>query len=234
MFSIYKRELRSYFTSTIGYIFMAVFLALSGALVWVLNFLSATTSFATYFFTMIFFFIVLIPILTMKLLSEERRTKTEQLLLTSPITLLDVVLGKFFAAFTLFEMTLGLTLLNFIPVSFYGRVNIAEIISNFIGVTCIAAALIAIGLFVSSLTESQFVAAIGTIAVILALLLVGVFSASIVNDAVREFVKWFSILDRYVEFRYGLFDASAIVYYLSMSALFLFLTVRVLEKRRWS
>ena len=84
MFAIYKRELTSYFTSTLGYIFMAVFLALSGAIVWFSNFLSATTSFGSYFFIMIFFFIILIPILTMKLLSEERRTKTEQLLSQPP------------------------------------------------------------------------------------------------------------------------------------------------------
>lgn len=234
MFAIYKRELSAYFTSTIGYIFMAVFLALSGAIVWFSTFFSATTSFANYFFIMIFFFIILIPILTMKLLSEERRTKTEQILLTSPVSLSGIITAKFFAALTLFEVTFIISLLNLIPVSGYGKVNTAEIISNFIGVTCVAASLIAIGIFISSLTESQFIAAIGSIAVILGTLMVGLFSSSIGNNVIRVIVKWFSILDRYVNFRYGIFDVSSIIYYISISAIFIFLTVRVYEKRRWS
>lgn len=234
MFAIYKRELSAYFTSTIGYIFMAVFLALSGAIVWFSTFFSATTSFANYFFIMIFFFIILIPILTMKLLSEERRTKTEQILLTAPVSLANIVTAKFFAALTLFEMTFLISLINLIPASFYGKINTAEIISNFIGVTCVAASLIAIGIFISSLTESQFIAAIGSIAVILGTLLVGLFSSSIGNNVIRVIVKWFSILDRYVNFRYGIFDVSSIIYYVSISAIFIFLTVRVYEKRRWA
>lgn len=234
MLAIYKRELSAYFTSTIGYIFMAVFLALSGAIVWFSTFFSATTSFANYFFIMIFFFIILIPILTMKLLSEERRTKTEQILLTAPVSLANIVAAKFFAALTLFEMTFVISLINLIPASFYGKINTAEIISNFIGVTCVAASLIAIGIFISSLTESQFIAAIGSIAVILGTLLVGLFSSSISNNVIRVIVKWFSILDRYVNFRYGIFDVSSIIYYISISAIFIFLTVRVYEKRRWA
>ncbi|MBQ7897064.1 MAG: ABC transporter permease [Clostridia bacterium] len=234
MFAIYKRELTGYFTSTLGYIFMAVFLALSGAIVWFSTFFSATTSFGNYFFIMIFFFIILIPILTMRLLSEERRTKTEQILLTAPVSLFNIIFAKFLAALTLFETTFLISLLNLIPVSRYGTVNTAEVISNFIGVSCIAMSLIAIGLFISSLTESQFIAAIGSIAVILGILLVGVFSSSITNDFVRVFVKWFSILDRFVNFRYGIFDISSIVYYISISAIFIFLTVRVYEKRRWA
>ena len=234
MLAIYKRELSAYFTSTIGYIFMAVFLALSGAIVWFSTFFSATTSFANYFFIMIFFFIILIPILTMKLLSEERRTKTEQILLTAPVSLANIITAKFFAALTLFEMTFLISLINLIPASFYGTVNTAEIISNFIGVTCVAASLIAVGIFISSLTESQFIAAIGSIAVILGTLLVGLFSSSINNNVIRIVVKWFSILDRYVNFRYGIFDVSSIIYYISISAIFIFLTVRVYEKRRWA
>lgn len=234
MFAIYKRELSAYFTSTIGYIFMAVFLALSGAIVWFSSFFSATTSFGNYFFIMIFFFIILIPILTMKLFSEERRTKTEQILLTSPVSLFGMVMAKFLAAMTLFEATFLVSLVNFIPVSLYGEVNIAETISSFIGVSCVAASLIAIGIFISSTTESQFIAAIGSIAVILVMLLVGLFSSSIGNDVIRVVVKWFSILDRYVNFRYGIFDFSSILYYISISAIFIFLTVRVFEKRRWA
>lgn len=234
MFAIYKRELSQYFSSTLGYIFMAVFLALSGVLVWFTTFFSASSSFSVYFFVLIFFFIILIPILTMRLLSDERRTKTEQILLTSPVSLSGIISAKFFAALTLFEVTFLLSFLNFIPVSFYGKINTAEILSNFVGLTCLASSLIAVGVFISALTESQFIAAIGSIATILGLLMVGLFSSSITNDFLRVVVKWFSVLDRYVNFRYGIFDVSSVLYYISITAIFLFLTVRVYEKRRWA
>ncbi len=234
MKAIFKRELTAYFTSAIGYIFVAVFLALSGCMVWISTFYFGTTSVANYFFIMIFFFIILIPLLTMKLLSEERRSRTEQLLLTSPVSLFGIVTGKFFAAYTLFEVTFALSLINLLPITTYGKINAAEVISNFIGVSCIAAALIAIGLFVSGLTESQFIAAIVSIASITATLILYLFSQFITNDFIRTVVKWISVLDRYVNFRFGLFDFSSILYYVSLCVVFMFLSVRVLEKRRWS
>jgi ABC-2 type transport system permease protein len=234
MKAIFKREFASYFTSTLGYIFMAVFLAISGAMVAFTCFFSATTSTFNYFFIMLFFFIILIPILTMRLLSEERHARTDQLLLTSPVSLFGIVMGKFLAAFLLFEITFAISFVNFIPVSLFGKLNGAELISNFIGVSCLSSALIALGLFLSSLTESQFVAAISSIASILLLLIMGLFSSSINNDVVRNVVKWFSILDRFQNFRFGLFDFSSILYYISLTVIFLFVTVRVLEKRRWS
>ena len=236
MTAIFKRELSSYFTSTLGYIFMAVFLAVSGAVVWFTGLFQGTAALGSYFFIMIFFFIILIPILTMKLLSEERRSRTDQLLLTSPVSLFGIVTGKFLAAFVLFEITFIISFLNFIPLSLYSKsgLHAAEIISNFIGISCLAASLISLGIFISGLTESQFVAAIASIAAIFATLVLGVVSASISNDFLRTFVKWFSLLDRYVNFRYGLFDTAAVIYYLSLTLIFLFLSVRVLEKRRWA
>ncbi|MBR5459646.1 MAG: ABC transporter permease subunit [Clostridia bacterium] len=234
MTAIFKRELSSYFTSTIGYIFMAVFLAISGAIVWLTGFFQGSTSMGNYFFIMIFFFVILIPILTMKLLSEERRSRTDQLLLTSPVSLFGIVTGKFLAAFVLFEITFAVSLLNFIPLSLYGKLQTAEIISNFIGISCVAATLISLGIFVSGLTESQFVAAIASIAAILGTLIIGIFSSSITSDFLRNFVKWFSLLDRYANFRFGLFDFSSVLYYVSLTLIFLFMSVRVLEKRRWA
>ena len=235
MIAIFKRELSSYFTSTLGYIFMAVFLAVSGAIVWFTGLFQGTASLGNYFFIMIFFFIILIPILTMKLLSEERRSRTDQLLLTSPVSLFGIVVGKFLAAFVLFEITFVVSFLNFIPLALYSEgLHVAEIISNFIGISCLAATLIALGIFISGLTESQFVAAIASIASIFATLIIGIVSASIANDFLRTVVKWFSLLDRYVNFRYGLFDIASVIYYISLTLIFLFLSVRVLEKRRWA
>ncbi len=234
MSAVYKRELAAYFISPIGYIFMAVFFAISGAMVWLCSFYFSTVDTSTYFFVMQFFFIILIPILTMRLLSEERRSKTEQILLTSPVGLYEIVAAKFFAAYTLFAGTVILSLLNFVPLYFYGAPNTAVIISNTVGILFIGAAFIAIGLFISALTESQFVAVISTIAAILGVILLGTFSTGIKSDILRVIIKWISVTERYNNFMYGLFDVSSILYYVSVAIIFIFLTVRIYEKRRWS
>ena len=234
MLAIFKREFSSYFTSTLGYIFMAVFLAISGAMVGLNCLFNGTSSTNNYFFIMIFFFIILIPILTMRLLSEERRVRTDQLLLTSPISLFEIVAGKFLAAFALFEITFVISLLNFYPVAKFGTLQATEILSNFIGISCLASSLIALGLLISSLTESQFVAAIASIASILVLIIIGLFSSNINNNFLRTVVKWFSILDRYNNFQNEIFDVASILYYVSLTIIFLFISVRVMEKRRWA
>ena len=115
----------------------------------------------------------------------------------------------------------------------YGTPNTAILISSTVGIFFIGSAFIAIGVFISSLTENQLVSAIGSIFVILALLALGLVSSSITNDVLRTVVKWISIFDRSYSFNYGLFDINAVVYYVSISVVFLFLTVRVYEKRRW-
>jgi len=235
MFAVFKRDLVSYFTTPIGYVFMAIFLAINGGLFSLMTLQAGSQSSITGYFSMVTIILaIVIPVLTMKSFSEEKKQKTEQLLLTSPVSLFGIVGGKFLAAFSLFELTFALSYLNFYPISIYGDLQWPQLISNFIGISCLAASLIALGIFLSGLTESQFVASITTIAAILGTLLVGMFSSSIDNDFVRRAVKWFSILDRYVNFRFGLFDASSVLYYVSITLVFLFLSVRILEKRRWA
>lgn len=233
MCAIFKRELSAYFISPVGYVFMALYLAISGAMLWIFTFMSGTVNTASYFFVMLIFFIILIPILTMKLLSEERKSKTEQILLTSPVSLFEVIFAKYLAAFVLFLLTVLLSCLYFIPLYSYGSPNTAILISNVVGLLFVGGAFIAIGLFISSLTESQFVAIIGTIGAILTFILLGVFSKDIKSDAFRVVIKWLSVLDRFNSFMYGLFDIGAILYYFSIAIIFLFLTIRMYEKRRW-
>ena len=105
MSAIYKREMLSYFTSPIGYIFIAMFMAMSGIIFSFFTFLSNSTATSTYFNFLLFIFIVVIPLLTMKLMSEERKLKTEQILLTAPLSITSIILAKFFAAFTMFGIT---------------------------------------------------------------------------------------------------------------------------------
>ncbi len=234
MSAIYKRELRSYFSTSIGYIFVGIFLALSGALFSFCTLQQGTESDPTLYFTlMLFGFVVIVPLLTMKLFSEERKLKTEQLLLTSPVSLWGMVLAKFLAAYTIFSCTFLFSCLNFTILYGYGTPETAIIVGNIISILLVGMAFVAIGVFVSALTENQLIAAFGTIAILLALLLVG-FVSQVVNFApLRVVINWISIFTRFTPFTYGQFSFSAIVYYISIAFVFLFLTVRVFEKRRW-
>lgn len=233
MFAIYKKELRGYFISPVGYVFMAVFLVASALLLSFNNLSQASTELSGYFSLMIFLFVVLIPLLTMRLLSEERKTKTEQILLTAPVSLTGILVAKFLSALTLFGGTLVLSLVNLIPLYAMGNPNTAKIFSLTLGTLLIGAAFISIGLFISALTENQLSSAIVSIAAILGLEVLGLISGSIPNDALRTMVKWISIFDRFNDFANGMLDFSALLYYFSIVVVFVFLSVRVYEKRRW-
>lgn len=235
MFAIYKRELRSYFISPIGYIFVAAFLCVSGIL------FSYTTiqageasSVGTYFSLLLMLFVVVLPLLTMKLFSDERRLRTEPLLLSAPVSLMGMVAAKFFAAYTVFAGTFLISCLDFIALYTHGEPNTAIILGNIFAILLVGGACIAIGVFVSSLTENQLIAAIVTMLIIAFFVFTTVLNSYIDSYAVRAVLSWISIFDRYVNFSYGYFDFNALLYYISLSFVFLFLTVRVYEKRRWS
>ena len=234
MLAIYKRELRSYFSTAIGYIFVGIFLALSGAIFSFTTIQAREESDSAFYFTlMLYAFIVVLPLLTMKLFSEERKSKTEQLLLTAPISLWSMVVAKFLAAYTIFAITFLASCLNFFILFNYGTLEVAIILGNIISILLVGAAFVAIGIFVSALTENQLIAAFGTMAILFVLLLMGTVSQYITFTPLRVMVKWLSIFTRYADFTYGLFNFSALVYYASIAFVFLFLTVRLFEKRRW-
>jgi len=242
MGAIFKRELAAYFKSPIGYVFSAIFFAISGVCFVSTTVAAGTTNTAVYFSMVLLFFVILIPLLTMKLLSEEKKLGTEQLLLTSPVSLVGVICAKFFAAFTIFALTLGISsILNMFAL--YGiakeqeyviaKMNLPTFLGCILGVLLIGAAFIAIGLFISSLTENQIISAVVSIGVFALIMASQAFAAGINNTFLRVFVKWFSVMDRFAGFQRGVFDITAIVYYISLTTVFLFLTVRIYEKRRW-
>ena len=233
MFALYKKELRGYFISPVGYIFLSLFLIATALIVSYVNLSQATTDVSSYYTLVLFLFVVLIPLLTMRTLSEERKTRTEQILLTSPISLPGIIMAKFFSAFTLFAGALVLSLVNFIPLYANGTPNTARIFSMTLGTLLIGAAFIAIGIFISALTESQLSSAIVTIFALLALEALGLVSSSINNACLRTVVRWISIFDRFNDFNNGVLNISALVYYFSITVVFIFLCVRVMEKRRW-
>ena len=236
MLAIYKREMLSYFTSPIGYVFIAVFLALNAFIFSIFTLMAGEgSSVGSYFMFVLFIFIVLVPLLTMKSFSEERKMRTEQLILTSPVSLMGMVFAKFLAAFTMFGGTfLGGNLINFATLYMYGEPNTAVLISSSIGILLIGAAFIAIGLFVSAMTENQLVAAVGTMGILIFLLLIGFLTSYIDSYVVRTVLNWISIYSRFGNFSYGILDPATFVYYFSICFVFMFITVRIYEKRRWS
>lgn len=233
MFAIYKKELRSYFVNPIGYVYVALFLAVSSLLFTYTTLYSGTCEVNVYYTFILYLFAILIPLLTMRMLSEEKKSKTEQILLTSPVSLFSVIFAKYLAAFTLFAGTLLVSCLNFIVLYFYGEPNTVIMFSTTLGILLIGSAFVAIGIFVSACTENQLVSALVTIVSIAFTLVIGLLASYVKFTPLRVVMKWLSIFDRFYVFTYGYFDIVALLYYVSITVVFIFLTIRVYEKRRW-
>lgn len=234
MLAIYKKEMRTYFTTPLGYVFIAAFLAVSGFVFAFSTLQSQTSDVSGYFQIMIFGYIVIVPMLTMRSFSEERRTRTEQLLMTSPVSITSMIFAKFFAAFTMFAGTVLVSCLYYIPLFSYGEPNVGKAVGCLIAMLLVGMCFIAVGIFVSTLTESPVTASIGTMAILLCFAAAAIFNNLIDAYFIRYILNWISVYSRYVNFTYGIFDISATVYYLSITAIFLFLSVRVYERRRYA
>lgn len=235
MLAIFKREMRSYFTGVIGYVFLVLFLAVGGILFCYTTLYSMSSATSSYFLLMLLFSAVVLPLLTMKSFSEERKLKTEQLLLTAPVSIPSMVIGKFLASYVIFAGALVFNSLYFLVLLPYAQVKIATLIGSLIALLLVGMVFIAIGLFVSSLTENQLTAAIGTIAIILVLLAIGLINSLIPSDyAIRFVFDAISIFTRFQNFTNGIFDVASFVYYISVAAEFLYLTVRIYDRRRYN
>lgn len=234
MTAIFKREFKAYFTSMLGYVFLTIFLLLSGVMFVVNNLLSGTTSMTSYFASMISWASFILPILTMRIFSEDKKQKTDQLLLTAPIGIHEMVLGKFFAAVCAFLIGVAFSVLYPIILSFYGTVPTAETISCFIGFVLYASCIIAIGAYMSSLTESQIVAAISTYGVIILIMFIGNIAAQSNNAALSTVLMWLSPINRFSDFTMGILNIESIVYYISFAAVFVVAAIRTFEKKRWN
>ena len=227
--------MRSYFTGVIGYVFLVLFLAVGGILFCYTTLYSMSSATSSYFLLMLLFSAVVLPLLTMKSFSEERKLKTEQLLLTAPVSIPSMVLGKFLASYVIFAGALVFNSLYFLVLLPYAQVKIATLIGSLIALLLVGMVFIAIGLFVSSLTENQLTAAIGTIAIILVLLAIGLVNSLIPSDyAIRFVFDAISIFTRFQNFTNGIFDVASFVYYISVAAVFLYLTMRIYDRRRYN
>ena len=227
--------MRSYFTGVIGYVFLVLFLAVGGALFCLTTLFSMSASVSGYYTDMLIVCAVILPLLTMKSFSDERKTKTEQLLLTAPVSLTGMVMGKFLAAYTMFSSALVVNSLYFLILYRYAAVKTAMLIGNIVALLLVGMVFIAIGLFVSSITENQLSAAVGTMAIIIVFLAIGLINTLLPNEYwLRYVINAISVFSRFQTFTNGYFDLSSLVYYLSVSAIFLYLTVRVYDRRRYS
>jgi len=234
MTAILKREFMAYFYSPIGYIYLAVYFFFAG-LYFVMFALVQQRADITPVFSGLFTIILfLIPILTMRLLSEDKKNRTDQALLTAPLPLLNLVLGKFFAAVIVYLVGLSITLIFGLIIHSFTPPNWAIIWGNFIAMLLLGMALISIGMFISALTENQVIAATGGFAVGLLLLLIDALGNFVDNQLVQRILFEMSFSRHFNSFPGGIFHFSSIFYFFSITAIFVFLTVRVLEKRRWS
>ena len=234
MFAIYKRDLRSYFVGVLGYVFLVIYLAVAGILFSYTTMFSMSSDVTNYFTLMLVFSAIVLPLLTMKSFSEERKTKTEQLILTAPVSLPAMVFGKFFASYTVFGAATVFTSLYFLFLIPYTQLKFAVLYGNLIALLLVGMVFISIGLFVSALTENQLSAAIGTIAIILGFLGIGLINSLIPTSyAIRYVFDALSIFTRFQSFVNGYFEFASVIYYLSVSGIFLWLTIRVYDRRRF-
>ncbi len=230
--AVLKRELSAYFKAPIGYVFMAASFLFSGFFFYMFSLSMGSTDVSGVFQGMFYVYMIFVPILTMRLMAEDNRQKTDQLLLTAPVSLFGLVFGKFLAAYIMFLMGDVIMLIYGVVMSFFAQVNWAMILGNFVALALAGGIFVSAGLFVSSLTESQMIAAIGSFALNLTLMLITTVAQVIPVKFISDIIYSISIFDRYYEFTEGIFSLSNAFFFLSVIVIFMFLTVRVLEKRR--
>ena len=233
MLAILKREMQNYFASPIGYIFLAVFYFFAG--MFFSSVLYANTTDITYVFSSLFTVLIfIIPLLTMRSMSEDKKQKTDQLLLTSPINLSGLVMGKFLAAFLMYCIALAVTVVYSLILATFAAPEWSVVIGNIFGALILGAALIAIGVFISSLTENQLIAAVGSFAVMMFIMMIDGFASLIPVDFIANIILSLSFMSRYEDFVSGILNISNVLFFVSIAVVFIFLTVRVLERRRWN
>lgn len=235
MIAIFKREMRAYFTGVIGYVFLASFLAVAGVVFSYTTLFSLRADVTSYFTFMLLFSAIILPILTMKSFSEERKMRTEQLLMTAPVSITGMVMGKLLASYVMYAGALLFSSIYFLILIPYAPIKLAVLIGNVVAMLLVGLVFISIGLFVSALTENQLSAAVGTMAIILALLAIGLISSLLPTEYwLRFLLDSLSVFTRFQGFTNGYFDVASLVYYLSVAGIFLFLTIRVYDRRRYN
>ena len=234
MGAIIKRELSAYFTSPVGFVYLGAVYFLSGIFLLTGALMAGSADIRPVFSSLLSVIMFLSPVLTMRLMSEDRRRRTDQVLLTSPVSLGAIVAGKFLAAAIVYTAAVSVTLVYAAVLNFFASITWAVIFGNYIALLLAGFAFISIGQFISSLTESQAIAAIGTFAAVLGILFLEALPLIIPNPFLAAVITELSFTMRFTPITSGILSVSNLFFFISVCAVFLFLTTRVLEKRRWS
>lgn len=245
MWAVCKKEVQSYFYSPVGYVFIAIFMLISAILFFNVN-LTANTfgtgysgqaDYSTALQNMTIYLSFITPVLTMRIFAEERRNKTDQLYLTSPLSISSVVLGKYFAALFVLLVAMVLNLIFPLVIVFYtssGSLSLSMLLVQYVGFFMMGATFMAIGVFISAMTESQVVAAVVSFAIAFFIWLGNNTLTNLGSDFLNIVASSLNMLARYQNFADGIVGFAPFIYYASLSGLFVFLTVRAIERRRWT
>jgi ABC-2 type transport system permease protein len=232
MISLYRKELLSYFGSPFGFVFLGVFMLISGIMFTIYNLLGANSGLAGMFDLLRNFSFILFPTLTMRMFAEERRTGAEQMLMTSRLSITDIVLGKFFAALTVFLSAMAVTLVYVGIVIRYGAPSAGSLAASYLGFILLGMAMIAICTFTSSFAENQITAAVASFGTLFFLVLLAAFTRSLQAPVVTPVLRALAITVRYDEFTRGILSPGPVTYYLALTCLALLYTIKALELRR--
>lgn len=232
MRAIYKRELRGYLTSMTGYIFMAVLLAVAGLYYTANCLVGGYPVFGVILSSIYFVLLLVVPVLTMRSMAEEKKQKTDQLLLTAPVSIWKIVAGKYLAMLTIFLIPMLILCLYPLILLQFGSVSLPMAYASIFGYTLFGAACLAIGLFLSALTESQVIAAVITFGVLFFLnMSSGIASVIGAEGILADILSAICIYEPFINFVQGIFDLTGVVYYVTVSLMFLFFTVQLLYKK---
>ncbi len=241
MFALYKKEVQSFFCSPFAYVVSALFL-----LVFSLSFINGISnmdssvlkfSFSNIFYNSFFYFIFLIPLLTMRTFAEERKSKTETIWLSAPVTIPQVVFAKFLAVATVFLMMMLLSLFFPLVAALHGTVIGSSLACGYLGFFLWSMVCIAIGIMMSALTDNPILAAVlGEAAMILVIFLDNFTNSALIQSVpfLSKIFTWFSTETRFGAFSQGLFSLSDLIFFISITLVVLIWTVIIIEKRRWS
>lgn len=238
MTAIWKRELRGLFYTPVGYVFMAFFLLVSGFFFWGYNLSPGSSDMSGFFNRVVYILTLFTPILTMRLFSEEKRSRTDQLLFTAPVSLAAVTAGKFFAAVTVLTATLLVTGLYPLVIAVFGTLSAGTVFTNYVGCFLMGCVYLSVGILISSLCENQITAAVATLVVNIMLQVLEnipqMISAGSWFFWLARLFGWLSLNQRNSDFASGLLSPSNILYLCSICFVMLFLTTRILDRRRYA
>ena len=231
MKAVFKREIKAYFISPLGFVFIAAVAFFSGYYFFSYNIYQASTNMNALFQQMFSVVMFLIPILTMRLMSEERRQRTDQILLSAPIRRSGIVLGKYFAALAIYSTAISSTLVATAIMSFFARPDWPVVQGNFLGLLLMGSTVIAICLLLSSVTESQVIAAVLGFVTCMFLVLTDSLALVIKTEMLRIILRYISFNSRYLPFTLGVIELPNVVFFTSITVFIIYITILLLEKR---